>query len=110
MASSDFPGNKDTRKVPDGLPEVDYGTPKVSPVDKAKFCPDCGKEGRVASNHLGRRGYCYYCKIDWPISGPRTHDLVANYGPRGIGKQTLVEPDWDILSDPEDDDEFKKSS
>jgi hypothetical protein len=97
---------------PEGLPEelpVVEAEARKTALDTARFCPTCKQEARINSNHLGVRAYCNNCRTDWPISGPAILDLPASL-PRGLSKQTLVEPDIQLaFEDVEFEDEYKRS-
>jgi len=75
------------------------GGPNLSAVSKARICQKCGKEGRVISNNHGVFVKCYPCNVFWPVSSSVLggHDAVAL--PRGLKKETLVEPNWDKAYD-----------
>ena len=59
-------------------------------------CPDCGEKGRTVSNSLGVNVYCNKCKTHWPISAMPRARVVPPTMPRGLTKQTVVEPDWSL--------------
>jgi hypothetical protein len=89
-------------KTPSGLPAPQTSTTPVEDgalqtiLEKNKSCPQCGKPGRIASNYLGVNGHCAACKINWPITNsPLQPESPVNL-PRGLSKQTAVEPDWNI--------------
>lgn len=93
-----------TRKdgAPTGLPGVKPASRPIddesldNAVDRSRMCPKCGKPGRIVSNHLGVIGHCGPCKFHWPITnGPLRPELPVSI-PRGISKQTHVEPDWNF--------------
>jgi hypothetical protein len=94
--------------TPDDLPEVKEKA-SGNPIDLGRTCPTCKGEARVVSNRNGVRAYCGPCKQDWAISGPRDK-VMPHTLPRGISKQTLVQPDWEMAYEfTDDDDEFKKN-
>jgi len=75
---------------PDSQEEADL----TSNIDKSRFCPQCKKEGRVVSNYLGVNVHCQTCKRHWPITNSALRPEIPTSLPRGISKQTSVEPDW----------------
>jgi len=80
---------------------------KRSPVDKARFCTQCGAEARIVSNRFGRTAYCGPCGTEWPISGPVVpQHAVAGYLPRGLSKQTLLEPDYTMAFEDDEEDQL----
>lgn len=64
-----------------------------------RLCPTCKREGRVVSNTLGVNVYCGPCKIHWPIANTPLLPEAPILMPRGISKQTHVEPDWNMAYD-----------
>jgi hypothetical protein len=67
--------------------------------DVTRICPKCGKEAsRIVSNLLGRQAYCGPCKFDWPIGPPVVTAMPPILG-RGLSKQTVVQPDWNLAVD-----------
>jgi len=92
---------------PKGLPEPPDGItglpePQVEvkrgerAVDKARKCKQCGKDARIVSKSGFRQAYCGPCKLTWPIGpAPDLSGPPLNM-PRGLSKQTLVEPDWNM--------------
>jgi hypothetical protein len=86
---------------PTGLPPVDgaaFGEQKTA-LEKSRVCPDCGKETRIFSNHTGVKATCNTCKKTWSISMMPMNPPVPHSPPRGLHKQTLVQPDWDKAYD-----------
>jgi hypothetical protein len=78
-----------------------------SPVDKARFCAACGAEARIVSNRLGRTAFCGPCGTSWPISGPVVPPHAeAAYLPRGLSKQTLLEPDYSMAYEDDEEDQL----
>lgn len=96
--------SKPRDKRPTGLPKADpTATPILKKtVDRTRHCKQCGQEGRVVSNSTGVNVYCGPCKIHWPISATPYSSGIPITGPRGLRKETIVEPDWNI-ADEEDD-------
>lgn len=89
----------DDDDVPSGLPEPEKQK-NENPLDKARFCPKCGKEGRIVSNYLGVNVYCNPCKNVWAISAPLNPVTISPANiPRGLSKITLVEPDYNMADD-----------
>jgi hypothetical protein len=82
-----------------GLPDVPETQEKENPINKGRRCPQCKKEARVVSNRSGVQAYCGPCKIDWPISSAARGAEVPLSAPRGLRKETIVEPDWDKAYD-----------
>ena len=86
--------------TPVGLPTIESASPILEEdhldanIDKGRFCPDCGKEGRVVSNRLGVNVHCGPCKRQWPITNAPLRGETPAAIPRGISKTTRVEPDW----------------
>jgi hypothetical protein len=90
----------DTNK-PEGLPSIPESR-RRSALDRLRICPKCNKEGRVVSNSLGRSVTCNPCKFSWPISTlPMDQMTKPEDTLRGLSKQTVVEPDWDMAYDDE---------
>jgi len=87
------------RGAPKGLPLVDPTetideTPAVRS-EQAKICDKCGKKAyRVSSGAGGVAAYCT-CGHWWAISSRPVGGTLPVTPPRGLSKQTLVEPDWD---------------
>lgn len=75
----------------------------ASPLDSSRVCSKCGQEGRVVSNELGVNVFCNHCKTHWPVSMAKVQEGAVALMPRGLSKQTLVEPDTSIAF--EDDEE-----
>ena len=63
------------------------------------LCPQCGQKGRTVANSSGVNVFCNACKIHWPISGIPVAKQIPLTAPRGLSKQTLVEPDWNMATD-----------
>jgi hypothetical protein len=84
---------------PTGLPTADpteefAETPAVRSA-KARTCDKCGNtEPRVSSGSTGVTAYCS-CGHWWPIASQSLGGSLPIMPPRGLSKQTLVEPDWD---------------
>jgi hypothetical protein len=84
------------KSAPEGLPEVKTSAHGSAGTDRARICKKCGQEARIVSNNTGVQAYCGPCKINWPISSqPYKVDLPITAG-RGLRKETIVEPDWDM--------------
>lgn len=67
--------------------------------DAGRICPQCKKEAsRIVSNMLGRQAYCGPCKFDWAIGPPVVTHLPPIFG-RGMSKQTVVGPDWNLANE-----------
>ena len=79
-----------------GLPPIDSSMKEDDrpALDKARYCPTCRREARIVSNTYGIEAYCGPCKKNWPISSTSNVLMTAPNLPRGLSKQTLVEPDW----------------
>ena len=85
---------------PQGLPPVKTDeAPQLTGLDKARFCPDCGKEARILAGEFGSHAFCGPCKKDWPIGGPIPQSNFGMSIPRGTHKITLVDPDISKLYD-----------
>jgi len=86
-------------RVPKGLPEADptealAEAPAVRS-ERAKICDKCGERAyRVASGRGGVTAYCA-CGHWWAITSKPVGGTLPLEAPRGLSKQTLVEPDWD---------------
>ena len=86
---------------PKGLPEVDPSAVAgdVSAIEKARICPTCKGKTRIYTNSSGRFAHCGSCKTHFPISlGPAAQEITMTF-PRGLHKQTFVEPDWNKAFD-----------
>jgi hypothetical protein len=83
------------------LPPVDLSRSgdEVSAIEKFRACPDCNQETRIVSNFSGVTAYCGPCKKSWPISSMPRASILPVALPRGLSKQTLVEPDWSRAQD-----------
>lgn len=89
---------------PRGRPVIGAPPPVPVPVNNdplaaARICPSCGKEGRVVSNHLGTNVFCGPCKRHWPIASGSKQEMIIPNLPRGLRKETRIEPDWDMAFD-----------
>ena len=80
---------------PTGLPGVQAEDLTAAREARIK-CPQCGQKGRTVSNSGGVNVYCNACKIHWPISGMPVAKHVPLTAPRGLSKETIVEPDWSM--------------
>jgi hypothetical protein len=87
------------KSAPDSLPPI-AKSQLSSNLDGNRNCPKCGQEGRSISNQFGLSMFCNACKFHWPISSTPIGGLVVPTPGRGLRKQTLVQPDWDIAFDP----------
>jgi hypothetical protein len=90
---------------PEGLPGRKRGEPKKSAARDARICRQCGNPGRTVSNSSGVGVFCDQCKINWTISMvPMRKDIPTDiYGPRPLVKRTLVEPDYSLAFDDEEE-------
>ena len=90
---------------PTGLPEVRTKLESLAEsnlqanIDRARLCPKCNKPGRVVSNYNGVNVFCGPCKIHWGISNAPLQPESPQSMPRGLHKETYVEPDWTIAFD-----------
>ena len=65
--------------------------------DAGRICPKCGQEAsRIVSNLLGRTGFCGPCKFDWPLGPPVAAVSLPLMGRNATGKQSLLQPNWDL--------------
>jgi ribosomal protein L37AE/L43A len=84
------------------MAEAPKGLPGETAVDvqaareKMITCPKCGQKGRTVTNSSGVNVFCNKCKIHWPISSAPLAKEVPMSTPRGLRKETLVEPDWSM--------------
>lgn len=82
-----------------GLPKTDpteslVETPAIR-ARRVRICDKCGKEAqRVAATGNGVAAYCA-CGHWWAISARSGGGALPMAPPRGLSKETLVEPDWD---------------
>jgi hypothetical protein len=109
---------KQPKGAPKGLPPVKTGAetsaiaglvedrPRVVPggrnfpaINKARMCKTCGKEGRVITNSNGVFVKCHPCNSYWPVAPAIVGIGDAEVRPRGLSKETQVEPDWDKAFD-----------
>jgi len=87
-------------KNPTGLPKPAAQTEEtVSALDKARNCSTCGNPARIVAGESGIHAFCGPCKKDWPISSSIPHLRTSMSLPRGLHKETLVEPDWSKVND-----------
>lgn len=85
--------------MPKGLPEADPTEELTQTAavraEQTKICDKCGERAyRVASGMGGVTAYCS-CGHWWVISSRPIGGVLPVTPPRGLSKQTLVEPDWD---------------
>lgn len=86
-------------KVPKGLPLADPTeeadeTPALQS-ERVRTCDKCGKKAfRLSSNRHGVMAYCS-CGYRWAIAAQPLGGSLPLAPPRGLSKQTLIEPDWD---------------
>ena len=93
-------GGDEVMPLPIGLPESEQKFEDVGdPFKKVRNCQICGKEGRIFSNSDGIQGHCGPCKNFWPISSTSLAQPNIALPGRGLGKVTLVEPDWSMAND-----------
>jgi len=86
------------KKKPTHLPRPGAqaaGSPAQLAAKNVRICKSCGKEGRVVSNSVGVNVWCQ-CGNRWPISSSPVAPPMVEQLPRGLSKQTLVEPDWEL--------------
>lgn len=91
---------------PKGLPKVEShrAAHHENQIPNARLCKRCKTEGRgdvegrVVSNSLGVNVYCPHpdCKFQWPISSAALAPPMPEALPRGLRKETFVEPNWDL--------------
>jgi hypothetical protein len=71
----------------------------------ARICTKCGQEGRVVRNGGMKFMYCNPCKVHWPVGPAHTPAPVPVASEaRGFHKQTLLEPDWGLAYQDDDDE------
>lgn len=87
--------DKDLVGLPESDPDEEYvGTPAIQS-EQAKICDKCGERAsRVASTGSGVTAYCA-CGYWWAITARPLANSLPMAPPRGLSKETLVEPDWD---------------
>lgn len=98
------------------LPDLPSENPvqKVRGIDKSRICEKCGKtekEGvRVVSKiGMGVRAYCL-CGHSWGIALSSPNPPIPVTTGRGLSKETLVEPDWNLAFENLDaNTEYKRS-
>lgn len=92
--------SSDSKGLVSGLPPVKTSSDSIeeenlnSNFEKSRNCPQCGKPGRIVSNYLGVNGHCGPCKIHWPVANSPLRPEIPSSLPRGLHKETYVEPDW----------------
>jgi len=97
--------NDDPKKMIVGLPPVKPSTDSMQETnlqnnfERARNCPKCGKPGRIVSNNCGVNVHCGPCKIHWPISNSPLRPETPGAAPRGLHKETSMEPDWNLAFD-----------
>lgn len=95
----------DPKKPISGLPPPKPTTDSIeestfaSNLEKARNCPRCSRPGRVVSNNVGVNVHCGPCKIHWPLANSPLRPEIPAALPRGLSKQTSVEPDWSVAYD-----------
>lgn len=87
-------------KTPTGLPEADpTETQTEDPAiqsAKVRVCNVCGKgNARISSNYSGVAAHCT-CGNSWPLASSSLAPSFPVAPDRGLSKQTLVEPNWDL--------------
>jgi hypothetical protein len=78
------------KPAPDSQEEEDL----ASNIKRSRTCPTCGKNARIVSNYLGINAHCGTCRRHWPVANSALRPEVPSSLPRGLSKQTSVEPDW----------------
>ena len=79
------------------LPDVQTGGSGELPVlEKGRICPTCQGKARIVSNHRGLSGHCFKCKNSWPLASSALQPVSPVAPERGLSRQTVVEPDWNI--------------
>jgi len=97
--------NNDEKKLITGLPASKPNTDSLheeslsAAFNRNRTCPQCGKQGRIVSNNLGVNGHCGPCRIHWPIANSPLRPETPGAAPRGLHKETSVEPDWSLAFD-----------
>lgn len=87
---------KKKRKKLDRLPRPEkVQTSSAIAKPNIRICKLCGKEGRIVSNSVGVNVWCQ-CGNRWPISSTSMSPPFPETLPRGLSKQVLVEPNWDL--------------
>jgi hypothetical protein len=83
-------------EAPDHLPLAESQPARFQEnvLEHARKCTQCGKLGRVVSNHNGINVFCS-CGYHWPISAAPLDPMVPMIPDRGFSKHTLVQPDFD---------------
>lgn len=92
------PGNRELKKAkPTGLPSTESrpASQHENFLPGTRFCKKCKREGRVVSNDMGINVYCL-CGNQWPISSMPLCPSMPESMPRGLRKETRVEPNWDL--------------
>jgi hypothetical protein len=79
---------------PTGLPGATRVSSDQELREQMVTCQTCGEKGRVVSNRSGVNVFCNTCKIHWPISSVSLAKDLPVTAPRGLRKETIVEPDW----------------
>jgi hypothetical protein len=101
----------DAEEIPD-LPDLPEASPKqrTRAIDKARVCDKCkGTEVRIVSKATGVRAFCV-CGHNWGIAMASLNPALPIAGARGISKETLVEPDWNLaVENLEEEDMFRRS-
>ena len=89
----------DEEDIPE-LPEaVELAGSEMPVLEKGRFCPACKKEARIVSNSSGVSGHCVGCRTSWPLSSAALRPPMPIATPRGLRKETRVEPDWNMAFD-----------
>lgn len=87
----------DDTDAPERLPAVKAKRKRPDPVALSRKCDKCsGESVRVQSNFQERRAWCNNCGHNWAISMATSMVVRPEVFDRGLSKQTLVEPDWNL--------------
>jgi hypothetical protein len=80
--------------LPESDPDAEYTEPPAIRAERTKICDKCGERAsRIASNNMGVTAYCS-CGHWWAITVRPLANAMPISPPRGLSKETLVEPDW----------------
>ena len=91
--------------APTDLPDAKAKIAPRSAKEAARICEKCQSTSvRVWSDAYGQHAQCGHCKHFWGISMAASMIIPSQAFERGLSKQTIVEPDWNLAFEPDIDE------